>query len=83
MSTTSVTSKGQVTIPKKYRQQLNINKSTKLSFTKYKNGLYVEKVPTIKEMAGFLKFKGKAPTQKQIDKDIEQGFIDDYLKSIN
>ncbi|WP_298611436.1 AbrB/MazE/SpoVT family DNA-binding domain-containing protein [uncultured Thiothrix sp.] len=64
METTSVTSKGQVTIPLKIRQRLGIRKGSKVSFVLSDNHveLRVSKTPETVATSGFgmLKSKRKA-----------------------
>lgn len=64
METTSVTSKGQVTIPLKIRQQLGIRKGSKISFSLEGNHieLRVEETPEpiVDSAFGMLKSKRKA-----------------------
>jgi AbrB family looped-hinge helix DNA binding protein len=64
METTSVTSKGQVTIPLKIRQRLGIRKGSRVTFVMSGNHveLLVSKTPEIVDSSGFgmLKSKRKA-----------------------
>lgn len=64
METSSVTSKGQVTIPLKIRQQLGIRKGSKVAFTLSGDHieLHLEETPKIFSNSGFgmLKSKRKA-----------------------
>lgn len=64
METTSVTSKGQVTIPLKIRQQLGIRKGSRVAFSLSGNHveLRVSKTPEVVSDSGFgmLKSKRKA-----------------------
>ncbi len=63
MQTTSVTSKGQITIPKHIRQQLGIRKGSKLEATIVGDHieLYVESTPTTVQSTGFAMLKSNRP----------------------
>ena len=50
-----VTQKGQVTIPKKFRDYLGLEKDSKVEFEKSSQGVVVKKAPSIFDFAG--KFK--------------------------
>ncbi len=47
----SITSKFQVTIPKQIREELGITDKNKLNFKKEGKRVYIEKVPTLDEVA--------------------------------
>ena len=61
MQSTSVTSKGQVTIPKKIRQQLGIRKGSKLEASIVGNHieLYISAIPSKIRSTGFAMLKSK------------------------
>ena len=61
MQTTSVTSKGQITIPKQIRQQLGIHRGSKLEATIVGDHieLYVSNIPSDIESTGFAMLKSK------------------------
>ena len=61
MQTTSVTSKGQITIPKQIRQQLGIRRGSKLEATIVGDHieLYVSNIPSDIESTGFAMLKSK------------------------
>ena len=54
METTTISSKFQVVIPRKIREQYNLKPGQKLVFIPYKNSLLVVIVPPIEEGYGFL-----------------------------
>lgn len=54
MEATTISSKFQVVIPKKIRQQYHLRPGQKLVFIPYKNSLRVVIVPPIEEGYGFL-----------------------------
>ena len=51
----TITSKGQVTIPKEYREALGINGSTKAIIRKKKNSYIIEPIPDFWSIFGSLK----------------------------
>ena len=63
MPSTSVTSKGQITIPKHIRQQLGIRKGSKLEATIVGNHieLYIDSVPSTISSTGFAMLKSNRP----------------------
>ena len=54
METITISSKFQIVIPKKIRQQFDLKPGQKLVFIPYKNTLRVVIVPAIEEAYGFL-----------------------------
>jgi AbrB family looped-hinge helix DNA binding protein len=54
MEATTISSKFQVVIPKKIREQYNLKPGQKLVFIPYKNSLRVVIVPPIEQAYGFL-----------------------------
>jgi len=54
MEISSISSKYQVVIPKKIRQQFNLKPGQKLVFIPYKNSIRVVAVPPIEEAYGFV-----------------------------
>jgi len=61
MQSTSVTSKGQITIPKHIRQQLGIRKGSKLEAAVVGNHieLYIDNIPPSVTSTGFAMLKSK------------------------
>ncbi|MEM3550468.1 MAG: AbrB/MazE/SpoVT family DNA-binding domain-containing protein [Candidatus Bathyarchaeia archaeon] len=68
VETVTVTSKGQITIPSKMREELNITEGEKLLIIREGNAIKIVPVPKLSEMAGIDKefFEGRKPS-----KDIE------------
>lgn len=77
---TTVTSKGQVSIPKAIRDHFNIAAFDKVSFAIRDREIVLTPAPTLKQMAGFIKTK-KHYTEADFERAIEQGFVEDYLKN--
>jgi AbrB family looped-hinge helix DNA binding protein len=61
MSDSTLTSKGQVTIPKEVRQQLGLKPGDRVTFTVMPNGTAIMRAKTgsIKELAGVLYQEGR------------------------
>lgn len=57
--TSTITSKGQITIPKKIRVALGLEPSQKISFYKEKGRVFIEPVPDFLSLEG--KFKVERP----------------------
>lgn len=68
VETVTVTSKGQITIPSKLREELKITEGEKLLIIREGNAIKIVPVPKLSKMAGIDKevFEGKKPS-----KDIE------------
>ena len=64
MTTRKITSKGQVTIPKKIREILNVDTSDKIEFIPIENGkvMISRKRHTAKELFGMLKHRKQTKT---------------------
>jgi AbrB family looped-hinge helix DNA binding protein len=54
METTTISSKYQVVIPRKIREQYNLKPGQKVAFIPYKNSLRLVIVPELKSAYGFL-----------------------------
>jgi AbrB family looped-hinge helix DNA binding protein len=54
MQTTTISSKYQVVIPRKIREQYNLKPGQKVAFIPYKNSLRLVIVPELKSAYGFL-----------------------------
>ncbi len=75
-----VSSKGQIVIPKKIREDLKIKDKDSLYLTEENGQIVLEKVPGLDSFFGSIKTKRAAPEEEQ--KAIEDGYIESYLKSI-
>jgi antitoxin PrlF len=76
MATASVTSKGQITIPLKIREDLGIKAGTQIAFLKNEHGDYVIKPKTgsIMNLKGMFKWTGKPVTIEEMNETIAQGW---------
>jgi len=63
--------KGQITLPKKVREELGIEEGDVLILERKKDRVELKKAKTIKDFYGFLKGK-KAVNRREIDKAIEE-----------
>jgi AbrB family looped-hinge helix DNA binding protein len=73
MYTSTITSKGTVTIPAKLRKLNNLKPKDKISLSAQDNKIVIERIPNISELAGiFTNPKVKPITQKEMDKLTEQ-----------
>jgi antitoxin PrlF len=68
MATASVTSKGQITIPVKVREELGIKAGTQIAFLKNEHGDYVIKPKTgsIMNLKGMFKWNGPPVTIEEM-----------------
>ena len=67
MSNATLTSKGQITIPKKIRDSLGLKPKDRLSFTQMPNGTVIMRVKnkSILDLADLIKYEGpKIPIEK-------------------
>ncbi len=77
MTTTIVTTKGQIVIPSKIRQRLHIKRGTKLCLMEKGNQIILQPLTAeyFENMAGILKTKGKLSKaileERQKDKELE------------
>jgi AbrB family looped-hinge helix DNA binding protein len=70
MSITTITKKGQITIPKSIRDKLSIKDNDKLSVKLFKNKAIIEKIPSLLELESSVKtIKGR---KKSNWKEIER-----------
>ena len=73
MPTATVTSKGQITIPKKVRDSLSLRPGERVDFVLKQNGEVVLKRATVRieDLAGLLRRRGRKPVSvKQMNKTI-------------
>ena len=80
-SVSTLTSKGLYYIPSKLRKKAGFKPKDRISARVEGDKLILQRVPSIKEAYGMLKNSIKL-TPGQEEKAIEEGFIEDYLKSI-
>lgn len=77
----TVTTKGQVVIPKPIRDELNIKPSDRVLVSRNLNRVIIERAPTVDEMMGFIKTK-KRYTDKQLKEAIGNAVAEGYRDKI-
>ena len=75
IASSKITSKGQITLPAKLRQQLGLKAGDRLDFERNKQGKFelVAKTHTFEDLQGMLPYKGARLTNKQIVEMVRQG----------
>ena len=81
MLITSITQKGQVTIPVPIRKKLNLKPGHKLEFTEKAGKIIGEPVPDFFSFRGVLKGK-RALTNREIEKIAAKEAVGRYLKTL-
>jgi AbrB family looped-hinge helix DNA binding protein len=81
MQTTRLSSKGQVIIPKIYRNKYNLNTGQKLTVTDTGDGILLKpsrpfKHTEIDQVAGILKYSGKPVSIDQMNEAIKKGALE-------
>ena len=85
MPEATVTSKGQITIPKKIRQKLDLHPGDKIAFRENEQGETVIESDrkSIKRLAGFLhRPNQKKVTIEEMNEAIKQAAVDRYKRSL-
>lgn len=77
LTVSTVTSKGQVVIPKTYRDLFGIQPFDRVYFSVISDKIVLEPVNSVSEMLGFVK-TNKKYSQEEINKAIEQGALEDF-----
>lgn len=83
MTTATVTSKGQVTIPAEIRRKLRLHAGSKIDFIENKAGEMVIRLKNgdIRELYGFLKYDGVPLTIEQMDEVIGEAAAEQFKRS--
>lgn len=81
MLITSITQKGQVTIPVPIRKKLNLKRGQKLEFTEKNGKVIAEPIPDFFSFRGALRGK-RALTNREIEKIAAKGAVKRYLKTL-
>jgi AbrB family looped-hinge helix DNA binding protein len=84
MPTATLTSKGQVTLPKEIRERLGLRPGHQLSFELEDDGRIVVRVKTVPLMslAGSLRRRGRKRTLRQIEEGIGRGAAQSFGDSV-
>lgn len=85
MTTATITSKGQVTVPVAIRKKLRLHAGSKIDFVENEAGETVirAKAGDIRELFGFLKYEGAPLTIEQMDQAIAKVVVDDFKRSVS
>lgn len=75
MGTGTVTSKGQITIPKDVREDLGLEPGSRIAFVRNDEGNYEihRERRSVRALAGALRFTGRPRTLEEMDKAIAEG----------
>lgn len=78
MSVATVTSKGQVTIPKDVRDHLGLEPGTRITFTRAENGDYVltRELRSVRRLRGALAHDGPSVSVEDMDRAIAAAVAD-------
>ena len=84
MSTATVTSKGQITIPKEVRERLGLRAGHQIRFEFADDGTLIVRPKTVALMslAGSLKRPGKGATLEDIEEGVRQGAAASFRRSL-
>jgi AbrB family looped-hinge helix DNA binding protein len=82
MLISSVTQKGQATIPLKIRMMLGIKAGSKIQFFEEHGEVKVKSLPTLESFRGALKGK-KLPTDSQMEKLFADEAVERYNKTLS
>jgi antitoxin PrlF len=79
MATAALTSKGQITIPIRVREDLGLKTGDRVSFIKGENGEYILKAKTgsIMDLEGIFKWTGPPITIEEMDEAVGQYLAED------
>ena len=83
MTTATVTSKGQVTIPADIRRRMRLHAGSKIDFFENRAGEMVIRAKTgdIRELYGFLKYNGAPLSIEQMDEAIGEAAVEHFDRS--
>lgn len=78
MISATMTSKGQITIPKQIRAELGLVLGTRVTFTRIKDGDYVlsRKRHSVKDLKGRLRYTGEPKTLDEMEAGIARGITE-------
>ncbi|MBI3334933.1 MAG: AbrB/MazE/SpoVT family DNA-binding domain-containing protein [Candidatus Portnoybacteria bacterium] len=79
MFTSTITSRGQVTIPKKVRMALNLRSSEKVRFYAWDKKIIIEPIPDFLSLGGNFQTTRKAPSTKKLRKYMEERIAHDVI----
>jgi len=84
MSTSTLTSKGQVTVPKEIRDRLGLRPGHQLSFEIEPDGRLVVRVKTVElsSLAGMLRRRGRKRTLRELEEAVGRGAAQSHRDSL-
>jgi antitoxin PrlF len=84
MSASSLTSKGQVTIPKPVRDVLGIHAGDRVSFLVREDGVVELRPETVdlKNLYGMLAYRGKPASVEEMDRSISHAAAKSFTRSV-
>jgi antitoxin PrlF len=84
MARTTLTSKGQITLPKEIRQQLGLKAGVKFECYVDRDGQVVLVPLTVKleDLIGILPYSGPPKTVEEINEDIEQAAVERVMRGL-
>jgi antitoxin PrlF len=76
----TMTSKGQITVPKQVRAELGLVTGTRVTFTRNKDGDYVlsRKSRSVRELKGRLRYSGTPKTLDEMDAGVARGATESH-----
>ena len=77
MIESTLTARGQTTIPKAVRAQLNLTEGDRIRYEMDDEGVRIIPLKPINRLAGLLKFNGKPKTLEEMEQGIVQGATSD------
>lgn len=82
MTTSTMTSKGQVLIPQAYRHAAGLHTKSPVRIKLNKRRIIIDRAPTVDDMFGFLEVKGKPLTKKEMKQVIATAVVAKYEKKL-
>lgn len=86
MPTATMTSKGQITVPKEVRDDLRLEAGSQVMFVKLPNGQYniVARTGSIRDLAGILHYEGMPHlTIEEMNEAIGDAVVESYTESVD
>ena len=85
MPSATLSSKGQVTIPKEIRTALRVDCGDRVSFLVRDDGVVELRPETVdlKDLYGLLKYEGQPATVEEMDEDIARAAVESFEASVD
>ena len=78
----SITSQGQISIPVRFRRELELEKTKRAFISKEDNKLIVEPVKNLVELGGSLKTNKKPLSNKELDEVVALAVAEEYARKL-